>query len=36
MKLRPRDEMVEEICVPSEEKSFADRIAKPAATELAK
>jgi hypothetical protein len=36
MKLRPRDEMVEEICVPSEEKSFADRITKPAATELAK
>ena len=30
MKQRPNDEMVEEICVPSEEKSFADRIAKPA------
>jgi len=30
MKLRPKDELVEEICVPSEEKSFANRIAKPA------
>ena len=30
LKLRPRDEMVEEICVPSEEKSFADRVAEPA------
>ena len=30
MKLRPKDEMVEEICVPSEEKSFADRVAQPA------
>jgi hypothetical protein len=29
-KRRPNDEMVEEICVPSEEKSFADRIAGPA------
>jgi hypothetical protein len=32
MKLRPNDEMVEEICVPSEEKSFTNRIARPAAT----
>jgi hypothetical protein len=30
MKLRPHDEMVEEICVPSEEKSFTNRIAEPA------
>jgi len=30
MKLRPKDEMLEEICVPSEEKSFADRVAEPA------
>jgi hypothetical protein len=30
MKLRPLDQMVEEICVPSEEKSFADRVAEPA------
>jgi len=30
MRLRPHDVMVEEICVPSEEKSFANRIAKPA------
>jgi hypothetical protein len=30
MKLRPKDEMVEEICVHSEEKSFANRIAEPA------
>ncbi|HEV7968187.1 MAG TPA: hypothetical protein VGP19_11490 [Candidatus Acidoferrales bacterium] len=30
MKLRPKDELVEEICVPSEEKSFTDRIAEPA------
>lgn len=30
MKLRPHDEMVEEICVPSEEQSFANRIAEPA------
>lgn len=30
MKLRPRDELVEEICVHSEEKSFVDRIAAPA------
>jgi hypothetical protein len=30
MKLRPHDELVEEICVPSEEKSFAERVAEPA------
>jgi hypothetical protein len=30
MKLRPKDEIGEEICVPSEEKSFADRVAEPA------
>jgi hypothetical protein len=30
MKLRPKDELVEEICVPSEEQSFANRIAAPA------
>lgn len=30
MKLRPQDEIVEEICVPSEEQSFAKRIADPA------
>jgi hypothetical protein len=30
MKLRPKDELIEEICVPSEEKSFADRVAEPA------
>jgi hypothetical protein len=30
MKLRPKDELVEEICVPSEEQSFARRIAAPA------
>jgi hypothetical protein len=30
LKLRPRDELVEEICVPSEEQSFARRIAAPA------
>jgi hypothetical protein len=30
MKMRPKDEIVEEICVPSEEKSFAERIADPA------
>jgi len=30
MKLRPKDELLEEICVPSEEKSFADRVAEPA------
>jgi hypothetical protein len=36
MKLRPHEEMGEEICVPSEEKSFADRIAKPAITKPSK
>jgi hypothetical protein len=36
MKLRPKDEMVEEICVPSEEKSFADRVAEPATSKPAK
>jgi hypothetical protein len=36
MKLRPHDEMVEEICVYSEEKAFADRIAKPAIPKPAK
>ena len=30
MQLRPKDELVEEICVPSEEQSFANRIAEPA------
>lgn len=30
MKLRPRDDLVEEICVPSEEQSFDKRIAEPA------
>jgi hypothetical protein len=30
MKMRQKDELVEEICVPSEEKSVADRIAEPA------
>jgi hypothetical protein len=30
MKLRPHDEMVEEICVHSEEQSFRDRVAGPA------
>lgn len=30
MRLRPNDVLIEEICVPSEEKSFADRIAQPA------
>ena len=32
MKLRPKDEIGEEICVPSEEKSFANRIGQPAAS----
>lgn len=32
MKLRPHDEMVEEICVPSEEKSFAERVGAPASS----
>ena len=36
MKLRPHDVMVEEICVPSEEKSFGERIAKPATPKLSK
>lgn len=30
MKLRPKDKIVEEICVPLEEKSFAQRVADPA------
>jgi hypothetical protein len=30
MRLRPKDELVEEICVPSEEESFTNRIAEPA------
>jgi hypothetical protein len=30
MKLRPKDELVEEICVPSEEQSFTSRISAPA------
>jgi hypothetical protein len=36
MKLRPHDELVEEICVPSEEQSFADHIARPAVPSPAK
>ncbi|HLJ23938.1 MAG TPA: hypothetical protein VKT71_07490 [Candidatus Acidoferrales bacterium] len=36
MKLRPHDEMVEEICVHSEEKAFADRVADPATPARAK
>jgi hypothetical protein len=36
MKLRPKDEIVEEICVPSEEKSFANRIGQPAASKPSK
>jgi hypothetical protein len=36
MKLRPKDEMVEEICVPSEEQSFANRIANPAVPKSSK
>jgi hypothetical protein len=32
MKLRPKDELLEEICVPSEENSFANRIGQPAAS----
>jgi hypothetical protein len=36
MKLRPKDEMIEEICVPSEEKSFAERVADPATPKPAK
>ena len=30
MKLRPQDELIEEICVHSEEQSFTERIAEPA------
>jgi hypothetical protein len=30
MRLRPHDELVEEICVPSEEQSFANRVTEPA------
>ncbi len=36
MKQRPHDEMVEEICVHSEEKSFADRVANPAVPKSSK
>ena len=36
MKLRPKDELLEEICVPSEEKSFAERVGAPAASNPAK
>jgi hypothetical protein len=36
MKLRPKDELIEEICVPSEEKSFAQRVADPATPKPAK
>ena len=36
MKLRPHDELVEEICVPSEEQSFANRVARPAVPSPAK
>jgi hypothetical protein len=36
MKLRPGDELVEEICVHSEEKAFADRVADPAVPKPAK
>ena len=36
MKLRPKDEMIEEICVPSEEESFARRVADPATPKPAK
>jgi hypothetical protein len=36
MKLRPNDELIEEICVPSEEKSFAQRVADPATPKPAK
>jgi hypothetical protein len=36
MRLRPKDEMIEEICVPSEEKSFAQRVADPATSEPAR
>jgi hypothetical protein len=36
MKLRPKDELIEEICVPSEEKSFAERVAEPATSKSSK
>lgn len=36
MKLRSGDELVEEICVHSEEKAFADRVADPAVPKPAK
>jgi hypothetical protein len=36
MKLRPHDELVEEICVPSEEKSFAERVGTPASSKPVK
>jgi hypothetical protein len=36
MKLRPHDELVEEICVPSEEKAFTNRIAGPATPKSSK
>jgi len=36
MKLRPKDELLEEICVPSEEQSFGRRIAEPAVTKPSK
>ncbi len=36
MKVRPKDEMVEEIFVPSEERSFANRVGEPAASQPAK
>jgi len=36
MKLRPKDELIEEICVPSEEKSFAQRVADPATPKATK
>jgi hypothetical protein len=36
MKLRPKDELLEEICVPSEEKSFAERVGAPVASKPGK
>jgi hypothetical protein len=36
MNLRPHDELVEEICVLSEEQSFATRIAQPAVPKSSK
>ncbi len=36
MKLRTKDELLEEICVPSEENSFANRIGQPAASKHTK